>query len=173
MCFPCFGRFMGNYIVILYLIVKFIYVVNTVFQVYLISGLLGKDFWLYGFHFMYNLFQGHGWTISSSKYFPSKFKVLNSLSDWNFDILLKRGHAVRFYDQVNLFSLQKYSNLFLIALKSKREVGNPNTSHRYTVQCVLPINLFNQQIFTVFNCEIFFNFISLSLSNSKRWFGSG
>jgi hypothetical protein len=71
-CFPCFGRFLGNYIVILYLIVKFIYVANTVFQVYLISGLLGKDFWLYGFHFLYNLFQGHGWTISSSKYFPSK-----------------------------------------------------------------------------------------------------
>ena len=29
-----------------------------------------------------------------------------------------------------------------------REVGNPKVSHRYTVQCVLPINLFNQQVFT-------------------------
>jgi innexin len=32
---------------------------------------------------------------------------------------------------------------------SIREVGNPNKSHQYTVQCALPVNLFNQQIFTL------------------------
>ena len=72
MCFPCFGRFLGNYIVVLYLITKMIYVGNTIFQVYLISGLLGKDFWFYGFQFMYFLFQGEGWTSLPNKYFPSK-----------------------------------------------------------------------------------------------------
>ena len=29
-----------------------------------------------------------------------------------------------------------------------REFGHPNFSHRYTIQCVLPIHLYNQQIFT-------------------------
>jgi hypothetical protein len=42
-CFPCFGRFMGNYIVILYLITKLIYLLNTVLQIYLISVLLGIE----------------------------------------------------------------------------------------------------------------------------------
>ena len=28
-----------------------------------------------------------------------------------------------------------------------REIGNAKKSHRYTVECVLPVNLFNQQIF--------------------------
>lgn len=30
-----------------------------------------------------------------------------------------------------------------------REFGHPNFSHKYSIQCVLPINLYNQQIFTV------------------------
>ena len=48
----------------------------TVFQVYLLSVILGIDFWLYGFGLLYSLFKGHGWTISSSKYFPSKYKTI-------------------------------------------------------------------------------------------------
>lgn len=30
-----------------------------------------------------------------------------------------------------------------------REFGHPKSSHEYTVPCVLPLNLFNQQMFTV------------------------
>jgi hypothetical protein len=52
---PCFGRFLGNYIVVLYLIVKLIFIFNTVGQVFLIGGLLGESFWLFGILFDLNI----------------------------------------------------------------------------------------------------------------------
>ena len=69
--FPCFGRFLGTYIGVLYLIVKLIYILNNIFQVFFISMLLENDFWLFGFTFLYNIFKGESWIVSSSKYFPS------------------------------------------------------------------------------------------------------
>ena len=60
------------------------------------------------------------------------------------------------------------------------EMGNPNRSHQYTVPCVLPINLFNQQIFTMIWCWYMFllawniiNLISWTLKSlptrARRW----
>ena len=70
---PCFGRFMGNYIVILYFIVKVFYILNTCLQVYIVSLVLGKSFLDFGYEAVENLFYGKGWTMENSKYFPSKF----------------------------------------------------------------------------------------------------
>ena len=69
-CVPAMGRFLGNYIVILYFFVKILYIINTCIQVFVISGLLGKSFWVFGYDFMSKLLAGQGWTVS--KYFPSK-----------------------------------------------------------------------------------------------------
>ena len=61
---------------------------------------------------------------------------------------------------------------------SIREFGHPNFSHRYSIQCVLPINLYNQQLFTflwfwflilfVANCWALCQWINRMLPKSRR-----
>lgn len=72
-CFiPCGGRFLGNYMVILYLITKIIFILNSMLQIYITSVLLGQSFIDLGFNLVKNLLEGQSWTNANSKYFPSK-----------------------------------------------------------------------------------------------------
>lgn len=75
-CFM-FGKFLGNYLVILYLFVKVLYIVNCVGQLFLISILLGRNFYIYGASIFRDIIQGKGY--ADSEYFPRvtmcKFQV--------------------------------------------------------------------------------------------------
>lgn len=108
MAYVCFmfGKFLGNYLVILYLVVKLLYILNCIGQLLLISILLGRNYYIYGASIFRDIIQGKGY--ADSEYFP----------------------------RVTMCKFQV------------RELGLKNFSHEYNVQCVLPINLFNQQIFT-------------------------
>lgn len=111
MCF-CFGKFLGNYLVILYLFIKVLYIANCLGQLFLISVLLGRNYYIYGASIFRDMIQGKGY--ADSEYFP----------------------------RVTMCKFQV------------RELGLKNFSHEYNVQCVLPINLFNQQVtqnFLLFN----------------------
>ncbi|KAI0979669.1 hypothetical protein GJ496_011242 [Pomphorhynchus laevis] len=101
------GRFLGNYLIILYFFVKLMFALNTVVEFFILGQLLGQKFQMFGIEVIERMLAGKGWD-SSNKYFP----------------------------KVTLCDLKV------------REPGHPQVSHQYTVQCVLPINLFNQQIFT-------------------------
>lgn len=68
---PFAGRFLGNYIVILYFITKVVYVLNTIFQMLIISSILDRNFFQFGFEFIQKIMNGYGWTMES-RYFPSK-----------------------------------------------------------------------------------------------------
>jgi hypothetical protein len=71
---PCAGTYLGNYIVILYLTMKVIYTINIVIQAWILSKILGKDFYLFGTEFISKIFKGESW-VFESEYFPSKIEL--------------------------------------------------------------------------------------------------
>lgn len=101
------GKFLGNYLMVLYLFIKLAFIANCICQLFVLNLLLGHEFHKFGFELLDKIINGKGWDTGS--------RIFPKISMCDFRI---------------------------------REVGNPKVSHRYTVQCVLPINLFNQQIFT-------------------------
>ena len=100
-CFLC-GRHYGNYLVTCVMVVKSLYLINAICQLYMLNAFLGTDFNVYGFEVLESLYKGEDWTYSPR--FPRV-----TLCD---------------------FEIRQMTNL-----------------QRWTVQCVLPINLFNEKIF--------------------------
>ncbi|CAF0925016.1 unnamed protein product [Adineta steineri] len=101
------GKYLGNYFVILYMTTKLMYIGVSIFQIYLLSIMLGSNFAFYGIQVVDRFFRGIHWD-TESRLFPK-----TTLCDFTI-----------------------------------REFGHPKLSHEYTVPCVLPLNLFNQQMFT-------------------------
>ena len=113
LCLLC-GRKYGNYLIVLYLFVKILYLVNVVGQLFMLNAFLGTGYHVYGFDVLRKLLNNEDFT--SSARFPRvtmcDFKV--------------------------------------------RQLGN---IHPHTVQCVLPINMFNEKIFIF----IWFWFVFVSI----------
>jgi hypothetical protein len=97
-------RHLSSFIVLLFTFVKFLFLFNSLVQIFLLNAFLGNDYHLFGFEVLLNLIRGLDW--GESKRFPRV-----TLCDFHI-----------------------------------REIG---IVHRYTVQCVLPINLFNEKIFLI------------------------
>ncbi|XP_067934394.1 innexin unc-9-like [Watersipora subatra] len=102
-CFIICGKRYGNYLIMLYLFVKILYIANGIGQLFLLNAFLGDGYYLYGVEVVKDIAQGKNWTTSPR--FPRV-----TLCD--FDI---------------------------------RALGN--RIHSYTVQCALPINLFNEKVY--------------------------
>jgi hypothetical protein len=113
------GKYLGNYLIIVYFTTKALFITNAVCQIFLLNLFLGQEFHLFGIQVLKRIFEGRGWD-TQSRYFP----------------------------KVTLCDFQI------------REVLHPRDSHRYTVQCVLPLNLFSQQVklkcFFLFHHALFF-----------------
>lgn len=118
------GKRLGNYLCSIYLITKFLYLINSFLQLFLIHIILGQPGWFYGFDIWYSVFVRNS-VLTDSPYFP----------------------------RVTLCDLHV------------REIGN---LHRYTVQCVLPINMLNEKMFSL----AWFWFIFVFLSNLFSFFST-
>ena len=100
-CVMC-GRRQGNYLVVLYLFCKIVYIANVLIQLFALNAFMGHTFSAYGIDVIKSLANGEDWVDS-----------------------------------------YRFPRVTMCDFKVRR-LGNVQ---RYTVQCVLPINLFNEKIF--------------------------
>jgi innexin len=70
------GIYTGNYLIISYLLIKFLYLFNSLGQIFLLNGLLGRKFWFYGIEIIHRYWTKQiGLLQSGNEYFP---KVVSS-----------------------------------------------------------------------------------------------
>jgi len=98
------GKLYGNYLISLYLVVKILYIINALGQLWLLNSFISND---------------------TNKYQLYGVDVLIAI--WN-----KQQPDTRLFPRITLCDFQI------------REMQNV---HDHTVQCALPINLFNEKIF--------------------------
>ncbi|CAH1783159.1 unnamed protein product [Owenia fusiformis] len=135
LCCLCCGKRTGNFMWTLYMLVKVLYIVNVIGQLFILNDFIGSNYHVYGFEVMKDLAKGNDWR--TSPVFP----------------------------RVTLCSFKM------------RVLGNVQ---RHTLQCVLPVNLFNEKIYIfiwfwyVFvaaaTCLNFLNWLLESLSSIRRAF---
>ena len=118
-CCVCFGHRQGNYLNMLYLLIKLLYLINAIVQLFLLEFFLNTDFSMYGITVVKAMIAGEDWTQSD-----------------------------------------RFPRVTMCDLKI-RQLGNV---HRYTVQCILPINLFHEKIFLVIWFWLVFLAIATSIS---------
>lgn len=133
------GIYLGNYLVTTYFFIKIVYLINSIFQFFVMNEFLGKQF--------------HELGMDILRYLTNTYSLEDSIESVYFPKVVMCDFRIR-------------------------EFGHPNFSHRYTIQCVLPINLYNQQIFTFLwfwflilffaNCWALFQWVNRMLPSS-RW----
>ena len=136
------GKYLGNYLVVLYMTTKLMYISISSFQIFLLSTMLGSSFTFYGFTVLNRLYRGK--RIGSTR-------VMIWASQRRFHVRL----GVNWDTESRLFPKTTLCDFTV------REFGHPRLSHEYTVPCVLPLNLFNQQMFTL----LYFWYVIVILMN--------
>jgi len=79
LCFPI-GIYTGNYLIISYLFIKFLYLFNSIGQIFLLNTLLGRHFWSYGIDIIHRYWSKQMSLLDTGdEYFPKVVGFINIL----------------------------------------------------------------------------------------------
>jgi len=94
LCFPI-GIYTGNYLIISYLFIKFLYLFNSIGQIFLLNTLLGRNFWSYGIDIIHRYWSKQiSFLHTGNEYFPKVVSLIN--------ILIKiRRFSIEFMKNIN------------------------------------------------------------------------
>jgi hypothetical protein len=62
------GKYLGNYLIIVYFTTKALYITNAVCQIFLLNLFLGQEFHLFGIQVLHRILQGRGKNYYSKKF---------------------------------------------------------------------------------------------------------
>ena len=141
------GKYSGSYLVVLYMTTKVLYLTVALFQIYILSTMLGSNFAFYGVLVLDRMFRGQ-----------LERRLLSRSARHRAHSFPRSG--IHWDTESRLFPKTTLCDFTI------REFGHPKLAHEYTVPCVLPLNLFNQQMFTF----LYFWYLIVILINIADFF---
>ena len=91
--FFCSNHYYGNYLVIIYFLVKLLWLVNALSQLFLLNAFLGNEYYLFGFEVIEKLFKNQRWT--ENRHFP---KVTYWYVVQSYDLICLRDSICSFFN---------------------------------------------------------------------------
>lgn len=169
----CHGRLNGAYLTVLYFFTKITYIANSIAQLFLLNVFLGFKYNSQGFTMLKDITRnivGDGKALNTNPYKQQNSQFSSNNNDPSILFNGLNPDSKNFYaESVFPLSLDGASSSYqsnptsdsvsstLIHRYFPREsacdfrvrMNVDSMVHNYTVQCVLPINLFNEQLFTL------------------------
>ncbi len=137
------GKYLGNYLFVLYMTTKLMYIGVSLFQIYLLGIMLGSNFAFYGIQVLDRFLRGKKYISFSVNIKPISISI-----------------GIQMDTESHLFPKTTLCDFTI------REFGHPKLAHEYTVPCVLILNLFNEQMFTF----LYFWYVIVMLLNIFDFF---
>ena len=79
----CMGKYLGNYLIIVYFTTKALFILNSVFQIFLLNLFLGQEFHLFGVQVLQRIIEGRG--------------ICNQLNSINISFFFRLGYPIEIF----------------------------------------------------------------------------